>query len=376
VKDALAALAARARREVDEGPLPSCQWALAVDGEVVAGETVGADPDSRYVIYSCTKPVVALAVLQLLDEGALRLDQPVADLVPEFATNGKHVVTVEQVLLHTAGFPHAPLGPSDWQTREGRLARFASWRLTWEPGTRTAYHASSAHWVLAELLERVDGVDFRLAVRRRVLDPLGLRRLQLGVPPAEQDDVIAPVSVGEPPTPDELEAALGIRDIDLGEVTDDALLALGTPDGIAVGHPGGGAVSTAADLCRFYQGLLQDDGSLWDPASLADALGTVRNRFPDAMTGIPANRALAVVVAGDDGLAARRGFGSRTSARAFGHSGAGGQIGWADPVTGVSFAFLSNGLDRNLLRQGRRTGALGAIAGQVRPVPSPDQETR
>ncbi len=82
-----------------------------------------------------------------------------ADHIPEFGTNGKDVVTVEQVLLHTSGFPRAPLGPPQWDTRDGRLAAFSKWRLNWEPGTRHEYHATTAHWVLAELLARADGCE-------------------------------------------------------------------------------------------------------------------------------------------------------------------------------------------------------------------------
>ena len=109
----------RARREVDDGLLPSCQLTLAKDGETIATATFGdADKDSRYVIFSCTKALVASTVWLLLADGSLKLDQRVADLIPEFATNGKDVVTLEQVLLHTAGFPHAPLGVPDWSTRD------------------------------------------------------------------------------------------------------------------------------------------------------------------------------------------------------------------------------------------------------------------
>src|SRR5205823_10115889 len=89
----------------------------------------------------------------------IALEDRVADHIPEFGTNGKEVVTVEQVLLHTAGFPHAPLGPPQWDTREGRLQAFSKWRLNWEPGTRHEYHATTAHWVLAELLARADGCE-------------------------------------------------------------------------------------------------------------------------------------------------------------------------------------------------------------------------
>jgi CubicO group peptidase (beta-lactamase class C family) len=363
--DALAALAARARREVDDGLLPSCQWAVGYEGEIVAGETVGEAPAgdrSRYVIFSATKAVVASAVWQLLAEGALRLEDRVADHIEEFGTNGKDVITVEQVLLHTAGFPHAPLGPPEWATREGRLAAFARWRLNWEPGTAFEYHATSAHWVLAELLARLDGADHREVVRRRVLDPLGLERLQLGVPPEAANDVAIVRNVGDPPTAADWEAALGVSGFDLGEVTDEALLLFAEPTNLEVGVPGGGAVSDAADLARFYQALLHDPKGLWDPAVLADATGNVRNTFPDPQTGVPANRALSIVVAGDDGRAAMRGFGHTVSPRAFGHNGAGGQIAWADPETGISFVWLTEGLDRHLIRQWRRTSGIGSKA--------------
>jgi CubicO group peptidase (beta-lactamase class C family) len=368
---ALDTLRTRARREVDDGIVPACQWALAVDGEVVAGETVGDVPAgdaTRFVIYSCTKAVVASAIWQLLAEGSVDLGQKVADLIPEFATNGKDVVTLEQVLLHTSGFPLAPMRIADGASKERRLETFGRWRLNWEPGSRFQYHATSAHWVLAEVLERVDGVDFRTSVRRRVLEPLGLQRLALGVPEDEQGDIAIPVNVNEPPTPEEWEAALGIPGFDVGEVTDAALAAIGTPAGLAAGVPGGGAVSDAADLARFYQALLRNDRGLWDPEVLADAIGNVRNTFPDPQVGVSANRALGVVVACDDGKGGMRGLGFTCSPRAFGHDGAGGQIAFADPASGLSFCWFTNGLDRHLLRQWRRTAGIASKAGVVVPT--------
>lgn len=364
--DAIADLEARARREVDDGLLPACQWAVALRGEVVAGATVGEVPAgdaSRFVIYSCTKALVASAIWQLLAEGAIQLGDQVAAHIPEFATNGKDVVTVEQVLLHTSGFPHAPFDPVGWSSRDARLEAFGRWRLNWEPGTAFEYHPTAAHWVLAELLERADGTDFRAAIRRRVLEPLDLHALALGVPTEQQADIAAPTRVGEAPTAAEWQEALGVPGFDLGEVTDEALLLMARPASLAAGLPGGGGVSTAADLARFYQALLHDPAHLWDPDVLADATAHVRNRFPDPQTGVPANRALSIVVAGDDGQAAMRGFGHRTSPQAFGHGGAGGQIAWADPTTGISFAWLTNGLDAHLLRQWRRTAGIASRAG-------------
>src|SRR5437879_11472768 len=94
-------LIARASRKVDDGLLPSCQLAIGYEGEVVEFVTLGDTPaadDTRYVMFSCTKALVASAVWQLLAEGSLRLTDRVGDLIPEFATNGKDVITLEQVL--------------------------------------------------------------------------------------------------------------------------------------------------------------------------------------------------------------------------------------------------------------------------------------
>jgi CubicO group peptidase (beta-lactamase class C family) len=360
---AVEALVERAHREVDAGLLPSCQLALAREGRLVAFETIGgAEPGSRYVIFSSTKPFVASVVWQLIAEGRVDPAQLVTDFIPEFGANGKDVITVEQVMLHTSGFPHAPLGPPDWYTREGRLARMANWRLNWEPGTRYEYHPTSAHWVLAEIIERVDGEDYRAALRRRVIEPIGLTGFALGLPEDEQEDVNQLVLVGEAPTPGEIEEITGIAGLDLaglvGEVTEQALITLGRPENLAVGVPGGGGVATAADVALFYQALLHDDRGLWDPDVLADATGRVRNTMPDPWLGVPANRALGVVVAGDDGLASRRGMGHTCGPRTFGHNGAGGQLAWADPDSGLSFCYLTNGLDAHLIRQWRRGPSL------------------
>jgi CubicO group peptidase (beta-lactamase class C family) len=364
-RDAFDALVTRARREVDEGIVPSCQLALARDGKVEDQVTLGAataGDDSRYVIYSATKPVVASAIWQLLAEGSLRLEDKVADHIPEFATNGKDVVTVEQVLLHTSGFPLAPLGPPAWADRDARLAAFAKWRLNWEPGTRFEYHATSAHWVLAELLARIDGTDHRDAIYRRVIEPLGLESLRVGVPLAEQGNVQTVVHTGEPPTAEEFLAVLGIPGIELGEVTEDALQLFADPANIAVGVPGGGGVSTAADLALFYQALLHDPAGMWDPAWLQSATSEIRNVFPDPMRGVPVNRTIGLMVRGDDKGALLRGFGHGASAATFGHNGAGGQLAWADPESGLSFAYLTNGLDRHILREARRGVALNSLA--------------
>jgi CubicO group peptidase (beta-lactamase class C family) len=349
----------RARREIDSGLLPSCQLALARTGRLVAFVTLGdAVPASRYVIFSCTKGITAGAIWLLVGDGLLDYTTHVADIVPEFGTNGKDVVTVEQLLLHTAGFPRAPLNLATVTTRDERLARFAQWRLNWEPGSSFEYHPTSAHWVLGEIIHRVSGMDIRTFVDERIASPLGLRSLEIGEPEDRQQDINPLVGVGEPPTSEALEAATGIPGLDLtrlvGEVTQDALLGFNNPLVRAQGAPGAGGIATAADLALYYQGLLHNPGEIWNPAVLADGTGTVRCTFPDPVRGMSANRSRGLMIAGEAPDALLRGFGHGQSPRTFGHDGAGGQVAWADPDSGLSFSYLTNGLDADVIREARR----------------------
>ena len=94
-------------------------------------------------------------------------------------------MTVEQVYLMTCGFPTAPMEATEGADPARRVARFADWELEYEPGTQYVYHGGSAHWVLAELIQRLGGMDFRDYVEARVTRPLGLPRL-LGIPRASR----------------------------------------------------------------------------------------------------------------------------------------------------------------------------------------------
>jgi CubicO group peptidase (beta-lactamase class C family) len=359
---ALDVLVQRARRDVDDGLLPSCQVAVALDGELVLYETIGDAPagdDTRYCIFSCTKPLVASAVWLLMGEGAIDPAMKVVELFPEFGANGKDIVTIEQVLLHTSGFPHAPMSPDVALDRTSRVERMASWRLNWEPGTRFEYHATSAHWVLAELITRVSGIDYRDFIDQRVTGPLGLPRLLGPTGDAAVHGIAELVVVGEPPAE--------LPGFDLGEVTDENLLRFNEPAVRTLGVPGGGAFATAHDLALFYQALLHNPGDLWDAHVLRDATSNVRNTFPDPWVSVPVNRTLGLVVCGDDGRGSMRQvpFGKTCSPLAFGHGGAHGQVAWADPATGLSFAYCTNGMDRDLIREARRGVALGSRAAVV-----------
>ena len=177
------------------------------------------------------------------------------------------------------------------------------------------------------------------------------------MPESQQGDINPLVTVGQAPTAAELEQILGIA-IELPELSDDVLLRFNEPGLRALGMPGTGGIGTAADVALFYQALMHNPGHTWDPAILADATGNIRVTYADALTGAPANRSLGLVVQCGDVAGSLLGMGKTTSPGSFGHQGVGGQIAWADPATGISFCFLTNGLDANPIRAARRGSAL------------------
>ena len=373
VPERVKALDERVQREIDEGLLPSCQYAIAKDGEVIVQRTYGdATDDTRYCIFSSTKAFAVSAFWTLLGEKKVSISDRVADILPGFEENGKENVTVEHVMLHTAGFPNGIMGAPHWNTHESRLGVYPRWKLNWEPGTQFMYHATSAHWVLMDILTKLTGTDHRDYIKQRVLEPIGLKSFALGMKPEEQTNLADVVYVGEEMTPDEMEAAFGIREIPAPRGSLAAMgdfgLTLNESESREVGIPGGGGFSTAADVALFYQELLHNSKDIWEPEVLLDGKERVRNNLPDPMFGVTASRALGLVVAGDDGRANMRGFGKTFSPRTFGHGGAGGQIAVADPESGISFSYLTNGHDRHMLRQARRGVAIASHAGMVTMV--------
>ena len=152
------ALLTRAQREIDAGLLPACQIAIARHGELEVFETYGdATDDTRFVVFSATKAFVAAAFWTVIADGLVDEHQLVVDFIPEFGTNGKEQITVEQVMLHTSGFPYAPLGPPQQWTRAKDGSRIGP--VAAELGARFHLRVppGSAHWVLAEIIDRVTG---------------------------------------------------------------------------------------------------------------------------------------------------------------------------------------------------------------------------
>ena len=112
------------------------------------------------MIFSCTKAIISSAIWILIGEGKLKVSEKVAEIIPEFATNGKDTMTVEQVMLHVGGFPNAPYPQHDWGDRNKRLERFKSWRLEWPVGE--PIHVSPDFGILGA------GGNYRTSQRKRI----------------------------------------------------------------------------------------------------------------------------------------------------------------------------------------------------------------
>ncbi len=356
-EDKLAALVARARQEVDEGLLPAAQVALARDGRLVCFETFGdADNNSLFCIFSATKAITSAAAWLLIQEGKLDTSRKVIDVIPEFGSHGKDAVVIEQLFTHTAGFPSAPFRPTDWFDHKRRLERFEQWKLNWPVGDRFEYHPTSSMWVIAEIIERLSGRPYDAFVRERIAEPLGLPDLWVGLPVTEHNRVVDCCHTGDPLTSEDY-ARLGVPEPPITEVTEEAILSFNRSEIRQVPTPGGGGIMSAAELALLYQALISGKSitgeTLWTRETLAMARKVISQGYVDLLTGVPVSRALGVVVAGDK-RRNLRGFGHTNSESAFGHGGAGGQIAWGDPGTGISLGYCTNAHDRNPIRMGRR----------------------
>ncbi len=325
------------------------------------GESRPADRDSLFVVFSVTKAFVSSAAWMLLSDGKLALGDRVVDYVPEFGRNGKEAVKVEHLLTHTAGFPSATIDAREWLSNDRRIASFGDWKLEWEPGSRFTYHGNATMWILAQLITQLTGTDYRDFIRTRIFEPLGLTDLFIGLPEEHHSRVAVVIAVGEPMSQDEQ----AVSPIDAPTLTDQMVTYFNGSEARIIGSPGGGSIGTAADVALFYQGVLASldpaGGGLWNSATVVDACTPRNVEFIDPMTKHRALRGLGLVVAGEDGRI-WRGFAPSNSACSVGHMGAGGQVAWADPVSGISLAFLTNGAERYTARQGANGLRLSKIA--------------
>lgn len=305
-------------------------------------------------LFSCTKPFTAVTALQLVSEGKLNLDEPVARLWPEFAAAGKGSITLRQLLCHQAGLPALRDSlPAEalyqWETMTAALAAETPW---WTPGQGHGYAAITYGWLVGEMLRRADGRQPGDAIVARVARPLGLD-FHIGLAD-EEFHRVTHIARGKGNIGDE--AAQRLLHATMREPDSITARAFTNPPSILTStnkpewrrfqQPAANGHGNARSLAGFYSGLL--DGSLLESDMLDEltrehSLGQDRTLLTSTRFGLGCMLDQPSVPNATYGL----------GPRAFGHPGAGGSVGFADPDYDVAFGFVTNTLGPYVLMDPR-----------------------
>jgi CubicO group peptidase (beta-lactamase class C family) len=331
-------------------------FALYVDGRLVVDVWGGVadattsrpwDRDTLQLVFSTTKGMAAICVAKLVAEGRLDYEALVASYWPEFAANGKASVTLGQMLSHQAGIPYvdAPLTLHEVLAVEPVVDALASQSPYWEPGTAHGYHALTYGWLVSEVVRRVDGRSVARYLADEVVAPLGLD-LWIGLPEEHEPRVSRLESVPRPTDP----AIVAMLEQFIGPTTPlyRALTMNGALDGFgedeqpfntravhAAEIPAANGIATARSLAKLYAATVSEvDGvRLLDPQIVETALAE-RVSAPDRVLFVPTRFGAGFML--DSMINPMLGH------RSFGHPGAGGSLGYADPDARVGYGYVMN----------------------------------
>ncbi|MCP5180149.1 MAG: beta-lactamase family protein [Pseudomonadales bacterium] len=342
------------------------------DGDTVVdlwGGTADAKTESPWqedtlcVVFSSTKGAVALAAHTLVASGELQLDAPVKRYWPGFATNGKEDATVRMMLDHSVGVPAMreklkDKGCCDWEYMVERLEQEAPF---WRPGTRNGYHMANFGWTVGELIRRTAGQSLGAYFREAIAGPTGAE-CWIGLPEAMEPRV-APMIPFKPVRGAPLSAFTQALVSDAKSIPSLAYYNQGgfnpnSRDCRAAEIGGAGAVANGRGLAKIYAPFAcggELGGRRFVDADTLAAMGEVAvATHEDATLMLPTRFALGFMKSMDN----RNAPGVDRSSvilgsAAFGHVGAGGSIGFADPAARMSFGYAMNRMGPGILMNER-----------------------
>jgi CubicO group peptidase (beta-lactamase class C family) len=340
--DRFAAIAPKMLEFVDKGEIAGVVTLVADKDRIlhlgaVEKTDLGNDrrmqTDDLFWIASMTKPITAVCIGILVDEGRLGFDDPLQKHLPEFAglnvtENGQQArpsrpITLRDVLTHTSGLgelstrdPHVTLAETS--------RKVAATSLRFQPGTRWAYSTAGID-VLGRVVEAVSGMPFDQFMQKRILDPLEMRNTSFWIAPGDETRWARPYR-------------MNAQTRKLEETTIAYLY--GTPVGDRQRPPLGGAglFSAAEDIARFYQMMLnQGQGNgrqILRPRTVAEM---TRKQTGDltARPGMPWGLGFCII---EDPKAMKAN--NTLSPGSFGHGGAFSTQSWADPTRGLIYVMM------------------------------------
>ena len=374
-------------------------FSLVVDGRTVvdlwggvADATTGAayTDDTLQLVFSTTKGATALCANLLAQRGELDVDAPVATYWPEFAQGGKGDVPVRWLLSHKAGLPYidAHVELEDLLAWHPAVEALAAMTPLWEPGTTHGYHAVTYGWLVGEVVRRITGKSLGTFFADEVADPLGLE-FWIGLPD-EQQARVAPLTNRGLPRPGAaknpaVESEEPFEDL---VTTVEKLLGPGSMLVKALGGavsmpfvvegafnrhdvraaelPAANGVTNARSLARMYAATIgpvdgASTGPLLTPEQVA-AASTTQTSGADSCLVFETTFGLGYMTASP--------FSPYGSARSFGHAGAGGSVGFADPENGLGFGYVMNRMLANLSGDPRSQGLVRAVYDAIGVTPT------
>ncbi|GAA2688961.1 serine hydrolase domain-containing protein [Nonomuraea recticatena] len=334
----------------------SAEFAAVADGEAGLGAQLavclngrrvvdlwtgdGVSGDSLHALYSSAKGAAHLVAALLVQDGTLKLEAAVASYWPEFAAEGKGDLTLRDLLAHRAGLIGVEGGFTAAELADDRLlaARLAGQRPYWRPGSGYGYHAFVIGALIGEVVRRATGQSLQQVYDERVRAPYGLE-FYLGLPEALEPRYVEvqpllpdqrAMAEAHAPAPDSL---MGIAfNLNATPPTDLAAFA-NTRTVRALGPASSGSVGNARGLAGMYAAAISEiDGRppLLEPGTLAE-FTRPHSTGPDLVTGERDHFLL-----GFEAQAVRY---PELGADAFGHSGAVGAQSFADPRSGIAYAY-------------------------------------
>ena len=305
------------------------------------------EQDTPSVVFSCTKGLMSILVAHLVEQGRLDYAAPVARYWPEFAAAGKAGITVGQAMAHQAGLsaPRQTLTEDDIVNWDRVVSVLAAQEPLWPIGSGYAYHALTHGWIAGELVRRVTGMSPGAYFADLVSGPLAVDAW-IGLPDALADrpahlQVSAPLSAlwaeeAKKPAPNWPYKAMTLGDaLPADLVTDNG--GFNRQRIRAAEIPGAGGIATAKALATIWSATVAKTQGirLLGDAVIAEATGTQSQGMP---------------VFGGEPPFSRWGYGFQLDSEArrylgegcFGHDGAGGQVGFADPSRQIGFGFVTN----------------------------------
>jgi CubicO group peptidase (beta-lactamase class C family) len=349
-------------------------FAAYVDGRQVVdlwGGTTEPGGDTPYtgdtlqVVFSSTKGAAAACANLLAQRGVLDVQAPVVEYWPEFGQAGKEGVPSEWLLTHQVGVPtvDAHLTAAQVYEREPLIEALAVQAPLWEPGTAHGYHAITYGHLVSELVRRIDGRTVGECFHDEFAVPLGLD-WWIGLP-EEQEARVAPMIAMNPggPTladllgPDELV----VRALTVNGAFSDLATQANTREYRAAEIPAANGVANARSLARFYAALIGTvDGGPAQPLLSAEQVDEARRCRTSGTDRVLSFAGMESASTFGLGFMTPGSFSPLGGGRTFGHYGAGGSVGFADPETGIAIGYVMNKMNAGLNDDPRSNGLIAA----------------